>query len=77
MTSLQAHADLNQLLMLLLSSGCLLAFLLSVSLLLFFLHLLELPSTVQSSSSFTVAAHLLYFAQLPDALLMSGMQQLI
>lgn len=63
--------------MLLPGFGCLLSLQLALPLLLVLLLLLQLPRAVQSSNALTVASHLLDFAQLPDALLMSCVQQLI
>ena len=78
----QAPHDVNkmhlyELLMLLLCSDSLLPLFLNVFLMLFLLLLLELPGVMQSSSCFTMTPHLLYFAKLPDALLMSCVQQLV
>lgn len=65
-----SRTHLNELLMLLFHSGCVLSLLLPVSLLLFFLLLFELPRVMQSSSGFTMTTHLLNLTELPDALLM-------
>lgn len=63
--------------MLLLCSDSLHSLFLNVFLMLFLLLLLELPGAMQSSICFTMTPHLLYFAKLPDTLLMSCVQQLV
>ena len=72
-----AKAYFNQLLVLLFGFGYLLALLLLDSLMLCLLRLLELPGTVQSCRGFAMTSHLLDLPELPNALLVGSVQQLV